>query len=268
MSKRQRSSIAFEMVNASGSAPFLITVEHASNHIPPEFGDLGLSRDVLDAHLAYDLYAAEFGTALAKDLDAPAILGATSRLLVDCNRLESSHQLIRAETHGVSVPGNRDLNSDQVRDRTDRYYRPYHDGVERAIEAYQAKHGHYPYLISVHTFTHTLDGGITERDCDIGLLWDVDKTLAEHLQAHMNTHFPELNVGQNVPYDAHTEEEGALHVFGHPKGISGIEIEINQKSLSDPHKHDAILRAIKSGLRSLNELGVGAHELKNAIGMK
>ena len=48
----------------------LIICDHASNAIPPGYGGLGLPREALERHIAYDIGAADLTRALAARLGA------------------------------------------------------------------------------------------------------------------------------------------------------------------------------------------------------
>src|SRR5581483_2352413 len=51
-----------------------ILCDHASNALPPAYGDLGLPPGAFARHIAYDIGAAWLARRLAKLLDAPAVL--------------------------------------------------------------------------------------------------------------------------------------------------------------------------------------------------
>ncbi|TIX53142.1 MAG: N-formylglutamate amidohydrolase, partial [Mesorhizobium sp.] len=41
------------VTNPGGSSPFVLTCDHASNFLPPEFGTLGLAAGELSRHIAW-----------------------------------------------------------------------------------------------------------------------------------------------------------------------------------------------------------------------
>ena len=49
---------AFEAIPGALDSGALIICDHASNAIPPAYGTLGLPREALDRHIAYDIGAA------------------------------------------------------------------------------------------------------------------------------------------------------------------------------------------------------------------
>src|SRR5690606_37264874 len=74
------------IVNPTGSGPVLLICDHASNAVPRSLQGLGLTERDLHRHIAWDIGSAEVTRMLAEALDAPAVLGGYSRLVIDCNR--------------------------------------------------------------------------------------------------------------------------------------------------------------------------------------
>lgn len=77
----------FTLVNADGRRPILLVCDHASRAVPRALGALGLDDAALSRHIGWDIGAAELTLRLAHRLDAPAVLGGYSRLVIDLNRL-------------------------------------------------------------------------------------------------------------------------------------------------------------------------------------
>ena len=112
-----------------GSASVVFFCDHASNHIPAELRNLGLSSSELVRHIAWDIGAAGVTEALAEIFDAPAILCETSRLVIDCNRQINQADLIPEVSDGTQVPGNLQLSEGAKAERLKRWFYPYHDAV-------------------------------------------------------------------------------------------------------------------------------------------
>ena len=87
--------MAFEIINPDGMADIILISEHASNHIPDEYNNLGLSKELLELHIAWDIGIGQVTRNLSEMLDAPAILARFSRLLIDANRGWSKMDLFR-----------------------------------------------------------------------------------------------------------------------------------------------------------------------------
>ena len=86
--------MAFEIINPHGQANIVFICEHASNHIPPKYENLGLDDDLLKLHIAWDIGISEVTKNLSLRLNAPAVLARFSRLLIDANRSISQTGLI------------------------------------------------------------------------------------------------------------------------------------------------------------------------------
>src|SRR5690606_3354357 len=96
-----------EAINEAGSSDIVLLCEHASNHLPAEYGGLGLAAVDLTRHIAWDIGAAAVTRALAVALDAPAFLGTYSRLLVDLNRPFAAPNAIPVRSEATDIAGNR-----------------------------------------------------------------------------------------------------------------------------------------------------------------
>lgn len=97
---------AVEILNPGGRSDIVLLCEHASNHIPAEFGGLGLETRHHRRHIAWDVGAADLTRRLSARLDAPAFLGTYSRLLIDLNRPLGSSGSIPVCSEDTDVPGN------------------------------------------------------------------------------------------------------------------------------------------------------------------
>ena len=148
-------------------AGVLLICDHASNVIPPGYGGLGLRREALDRHIAYDIGAADLTRALAACLKAPAVLSTYSRLLIDPNRGADDPTLVMRVSDGAIVPGNAHIDSAEIADRRERFWAPYRRTIEAAIEAMLAT-GEPPALVSIHSFTPVWRGAA--RRWKVGVL--------------------------------------------------------------------------------------------------
>ena len=190
---------AFEIIGADRESPWLVTCDHASNHVPREIGggSLGLPDTEMGRHIAYDIGAAGVARHLADLLGAPVILSRFSRLVIDPNRGEDDPTLIMRLYDGTIVPGNRQLNAAERERRLAAYYRPYH-----AAYADLAGRRADTIIVAVHSFTPRLNGR-APRPWHVGILradWDqrLSRPLLDLLRAE-----PDLCVGENQPYAGH-----------------------------------------------------------------
>lgn len=84
----------------------MLLCEHASNHMPVEYRQLGLDAHHLQRHIAWDIGAAEVTRLLSSKLDAPAFLSGYSRLLIDLNRPLGTPGSIPVLSEDTDIPGN------------------------------------------------------------------------------------------------------------------------------------------------------------------
>jgi predicted N-formylglutamate amidohydrolase len=212
-------------------AALVLTCEHASNSVPAEFGRLGLSLEQLGDHIAWDIGAAAIAEELNRQVGAPAVLSAASRLIVDCNRDLSDSDLIAAESHGVLIPGNAVVDTRQRAERLERYYAPYHDAVDAELV-------HHPdaVLLSVHSFTPSLNG--RERPFDVGVLFDDFEDVAGRLARDLRA--SGLTVRLNEPYSALDGLIFSARTHGRRHDLRYFELEVNNRLL----RHDADIRRV------------------------
>lgn len=212
------------MVNHDGTAPVLIICDHASRHVPLEYGGLGLPAHQLAQHIAWDIGASQVSRRLAELLDAPAVLCGTSRLVIDCNRLWSDPSSIPTVSDGIHIPGNANVDEAERQRRIDRYFQPYHLEIENRIRNHPRQGGPLA-LISLHSFTPVMDG--FQRPWHVGVLWDQDRRLADPVIRELR-HDRELVVGENEPYSGSHPKGYALHTHAADNGLPIAVFEIRQ----------------------------------------
>jgi predicted N-formylglutamate amidohydrolase len=206
----------------------LILCDHASNAVPPELGDLGLTADQFERHIAYDIGAAAVTRELAPLLDAPGVLTRFSRLVIDPNRGRDDPTLVMRLSDGAVVPGNARVDEAEVARRVARFYDPYDAAITAAIDRAMAA-GAPPAVVCVHSFTPSWRG--TPRPWHVGILWDADDRLARPLLDGLAAE-PDLIVGDNEPYDGalagDTVDRHATRL-----GLTNALIEIRQDLIAD-----------------------------------
>lgn len=207
----------------------LILCDHAENTIPEAYGTLGLKAADLHRHIAYDLGIGAVAERLAEALGAPAVLSCFSRLLIDPNRGLDDPTLVMQISDGLVVPGNVGLGPDEIEARIARYYQPYHQAVERAVEAAIAL-GKPPAIVSMHSFTQAWKG--VGRPWAVGVLWDKDPRLALPLLAALRA-IPGIEVGDNVPYSGQLRGD-TLYRHGTARGLAHALVEIRQDLILGP----------------------------------
>ena len=223
---------AYEIIGADRSSPWLITCDHASNHVPPSVngGTLGLSDADMQRHIAYDVGAEGVSRHLADLLDAPAILGRFSRLVIDPNRGEDDPTLMMRLYDGTIIPGNRHADQQEVERRKATFYTPYHTAL-----AELAARQRDTIIVAVHSFTPRLNGR-RPRPWHIGILHAADQRLSHPLiellrsdddlaQALPDEVGEPWCVGDNQPYAGHLPGDSVdRHALGTGRPNALIEL--------------------------------------------
>jgi predicted N-formylglutamate amidohydrolase len=235
----------------------LILCDHAENTIPAAYGILGLRPEDLNRHIAYDLGAAGVAERLAEALGAPALLSRFSRLLIDPNRGLDDPTLIMQISDGLIVPGNTGLDEAAVAARINRYYAPYHQAAERAIDA-AISAGKPPVIVSVHSFTQAWKGA--PRPWSVGVLWDKDPRLALPLLEGLRA-IRGIEVGDNVPYSGQLKGD-TLYRHGTGRGLAHALIEVRQDLILGPDGQAEWAMRLADVLRKVMRSGGPLHAIE------
>ncbi len=207
-----------QTLNPDGTAPILLVCCHAGKAVPAALGDLGLDPDARSRHIGWDIGAEPLTRKLSQRLDAAAILGTYSRLVVDPNRVPGAIDSIPEISDGTTVPGNVGLSESDQAQRLHSIFWPYHNAVAEAY-AERLKTNPHCALVAIHTFTPQMNG-CTVRPWEAGILWNRDERLARPMIEHMQAEAG-LTVGDNEPYsgrefgftvDYHAGNAGRPHV--------------------------------------------------------
>ena len=220
---------SFDLINPTGRSPLVLTCEHASYDVPEEYQGLGLSREEILRHIGWDIGARAVVQVLAQVLDAPAICSRYSRLLIDCNRDLSDHDLIVPESDGTQVPFNHDLSVEERHHRIERFYQPYHEAIDNLFNTRDSEN---LTLLSIHSFTPVL--GKSERRFDLGILFDRYEDLAQEVGqrlAHSGS-----AVRYNEPYSGYDGLIFSARTHGQQYGVVYLEIEINNSLITDEQR--------------------------------
>ncbi|MEQ1618210.1 MAG: N-formylglutamate amidohydrolase [Terricaulis sp.] len=210
--------------NVQGRAPLLLTCEHASNFMPPEFAGLGLSQAALADHVAWDIGAYALARRMAKILDAALVAAPASRLLIDPNRDLAAPDLIPEAAEGALIPGNRALSAEQRAARVTAFHTPYH----QAIEAHLRRNPQVEALIAVHSFTPVLSA--KARPWHAGILHAEDARLAD-VAIEALARDASLVIGRNEPY---APTHGVYYCMNrHGGGRATMMIEVRNDLIQD-----------------------------------
>lgn len=224
---RSGSDPAVRVLNHVGKGRVVLICEHASNHIPAEYQQLGLSDADVASHAAWDPGALDLALQLSRALDGLVIAGAVSRLVYDCNRPPDAPSAFPAKSELIETPGNRDLSPAQKAARTAQVYDPFCAAVSGALD----ERGADAVVVTVHSFTPVYFG--EKREVEIGLLHDADSRLVDAMLHHAEK-VPHRVIERNAPYGP---EDGVTHTLQRdalPRGLQNVMIEVRNDLLASP----------------------------------
>ncbi len=220
--------LPYRLVNAAGGGGLVIICDHASNVVPAELGGLGLDRDALSRHIAWDIGAAGIAEQVARHFDAPAVLCGTSRLVIDCNRHPDDAGAIPEVSDGIRIPANAALPAAQRAERARRFFEPYHAAVAGAIAARLAA-GHRPAILSIHSMTPQMGG--RHRPWQISVSSGTDRRLADPMLAALRR-VTGIVVGDNEPYNMDPAEDYSIPAHAMQRDLLHLQIEFRQDEVA------------------------------------
>lgn len=216
--------------NAQSCGRLVLVCEHASNHIPEAWGDLGLSPAQQVAHIAWDPGALGLARHLAQRLDAVLVHAPVSRLVYDCNRAPDmpGAMPLRSEIH--DIPGNARISGEERAARTAAVYVPFHDGLHALLMDRIAR-GLDPMVVTIHSFTPVYFGA--PRAVEFGVIHDADTALARAIldAARSGT---TLKAEMNEPYSAQDDVTHTLRLQATPYGLPNAMLEIRNDLIATP----------------------------------
>lgn len=218
----------FEIIGAERDSPWLVTCDHASNHVPPAIllDGLGIAECDMNRHIAYDLGAAGLARRLAAALRAPAILSQFSRLVIDPNRGEQDPTLLMKLYDGTIIPANRHAGPQECERRMALLYRPYHAALAELAALRRDR-----VILAIHSFTPFLRGR-PPRPWHVGVLYSqLDPRLSRPLIDLLRAE-PGTCVGDNEPYAGHLPGD-AIDRHAIQPGRQNTLIEVRQDLIAD-----------------------------------
>lgn len=219
---------AVELLNEHGLSDIVLLCEHASNHIPAQYRQLGLDASHLQRHIAWDIGAAEVTRLLSARLDAAAFLSGYSRLLIDLNRPLGTPGSIPVLSEDTEIPGNVGIDPAERDRRAEIMFSPFHDRVAAHLDRRMAA-GRPTLIVTIHSFTPAFLG--VSRPWHAGVLHAHAADLAEVILSGLRTDAA-LNVAANVPYVISRDADYAVPIHGDDRGIPAVLVEIRQDLLS------------------------------------
>lgn len=233
-----------ENFNAEAVAPVLIVCDHGGREVPAEVGDLGVSKELLALHIGWDIGAADVTRALARQLQAPAIINHVSRLVIDPNRRPYIETSIPTVSDRCIIPGNQELRQAAVRQRIRDYFLPYHRAIAQRLARFR-RQGVVPVIIAVHSFTSRLNG--EDRPWQIGILWRGDRRISKPALDWLRRH-TDLVIGDNQPYSGMQDFGFTVTFHAQRSRLPHLMIEVRQDQVASRATAEAYATLIAESL--------------------
>ncbi|HMJ13130.1 MAG TPA: N-formylglutamate amidohydrolase [Polyangiaceae bacterium] len=220
---------AFEVIEGDDISPYFLICDHAGRRIPRALAELGLPELELQRHIAWDIGAAGVARRLAAELGAFLVLQTYSRLVIDCNRPLDAIDSIATESERTLVPGNQGLSPEQIEQRVQAVYRPYHDRIREELAA-RERAERETILVTVHSFTPIFLG--VARVWQAGVLYHRDARFA-HALLEVLRERTSYAVGDNQPYRVTDHSDVGVLEYGERRGNLHVELEIRQDLIAE-----------------------------------
>ena len=219
----------------------ILTCEHAGNEVPQRYQNLFTEAgEILETHRGYDPGALDLYFQL-KELAVFSSYQKISRLLVESNRSLHHDQLYSEFTEELPLKDKIEI--------LENYYFPYREGVEQEIAKVIAA-GEEVFHLSVHSFTPELNGEV--RRADVGFLYDSSKTIEKIIcinwRKKLQKQDARLKLRFNYPYLGKSDGFTSYLRKRFPQNYYGIELEVNQKFVSQNTMEGRIKEMISSSL--------------------
>ena len=229
------------------SSPFLVLCDHACSHVPEKLDHLGLNREELERHIAYDLHILDFAEQLANLLDCPLIAAGYSRLVVETNRPLHDPTSMRMISDGTIIPGNIDICTSEKQQRIEEIFHPYHQAISRHL----ARSPFPPIIVSMHSFTPILrkHPHMPHRIWQLGVLSTIDRCLTDPFLAWIQNQHPQTIVGDNQPYSGNDPYFYTIQHHALRANIPHITFEICQNIEPKSAKGEEVMQQIYDGIQ-------------------
>ncbi len=223
----------------------LFLADHASNYIPKEYKNLGLSKKLVNSHIAYDIGIKDITLSLSKLKNSFCILGQYSRLLIDLNRDINDPTIIPEIIDKKLIFGNFNLKKSERKNRVENIYKKYHSNIQKLIKEKKIN-----VIISLHSFNPVFKR--KKRNIQIGVLSNSDRSLSnKFLENLFKTNYI---IGDNEPYRGNLVGD-SMHKHGLKNNIFHSLIEIRNdliRNSSQIEKMSSILsNVITNSLKNI-----------------
>ncbi|GBQ16102.1 N-formylglutamate amidohydrolase [Swaminathania salitolerans] len=211
----------YRVMQAETDSPFVLVSDHAGRAVPRRLGDLGVSADDWNRHIAWDIGIHGVGVALHRLLGADLIEQVYSRLVIDSNRAPGHPGSIPALSDRTPVTGNIALDAICRARRENEILHPYHDRIAAVLAARRRPTA----LIALHSFTPCMNG--VARPWHVGILHHRD-TRSAGIMLDLLRAEGDLCVGDNEPYVLTATSDYTVPYHAEKGGLPYLEIEIRQ----------------------------------------
>ncbi|AQS46665.1 MULTISPECIES: N-formylglutamate amidohydrolase [Thioclava] len=237
---------AVDIEGAERSGQIVLVCEHASNAFPAPWGELGLTPDQRDAHIAWDPGALGLARGLAAKLEAPLVAACQSRLIYDLNRPPHHTGAMPVQSEIHEIPGNAGLTPDDRSARTEALYLPFHAALGGLVAERLAR-GQATALVTVHSFTPIWFG--QPRAVEFGVIHDADPSFAQAVLEEARR-VTELDTRLNEPYSG---ADGVCHTLAlqaTPMGLPNVMLELRNDLIADPAAQEAMAATLAPVLQA------------------
>lgn len=224
----------FTILNPDGKAKCILTCEHGGIIVPDVLNMLGMDADDYKKHYAFDIGARRVTETLSALLDAPAIIGNYSRLVVDLNRDLTHPTAFVTAGEGKPVPGNIGMSEEDRAARIHEIYDPYQEALRAMLDRAMGD-GAHPAMVSVHSFTPKFFE--FQRPWDIGFLWTHDMRLSQAMIPYFASRG--YMAAENQPYDHRIVRGSAINRHADKRCLSNTLVEIRNDLISNDKDCDS-----------------------------
>jgi predicted N-formylglutamate amidohydrolase len=239
---------AYELVGDPESiGSFVFCCEHGGNRVDAPLWPSESDREVLATHWGWDIGARDLTSSLVDLLGGQAVVAAFSRLVIDPNRPPGAATSIVQSVEGTVIDFNRELSPDEIARRHESCFHPYHDAVDRCVDA-RAQHAEPFHLLSVHSFTPQYLG--QTRPMEVGILFREFDHLAFDLEQSLSREG--FATALNAPYSGKGPDALIYSVQTHAErvGVPYLELEVRQDLIDTPAKAAEVAERIARGLEA------------------
>lgn len=222
-----------EILNPDSDYPILLLCEHANNKLPDDVEPyLGMDKEFLDSYHGYDLGIPEVARKCAANLGATCVMGVYSRLLIDLNRILEAPDLLHDHDDNIIIPANQNLSEEELQDRLDKYYHPYHEVCRYHVDRLQNIH-QTPIIFSFHSFPRHQTSYPEPFPWNFTLHYKKDERVAGIFKEHLAAHYPDVFVGDNEPYNLKELPGCGITIHGERRGLPNLLIEIPNDQMTN-----------------------------------